>query len=117
MSAEQNRPPNPGGRPQRTKLVDLGVNVGRMQSQDEPAIHAEPSACRVVIDVHANGDFTVYSDADVQVIYRCAQAREDELVQISHRPIPEEWLDRPIGYSGDGSVADLIAEVIVAWPT
>ena len=74
---------------------------------------------RVVLSsiVHANGDFTIYSDPDVQVICRCTQAREDELVQISHRPIPEEWLDLPIGYSGDGSVADLLAEVIVAWPT
>ena len=118
MSAEQDRPPSPGGRPQRTDLVDLGVNVGRMQRQDEPAIAAETSAYRVVIDVHADGDFTVYSDPDVQVIYRCAHALEDELVQVSHRPIPEEWLDRadriqrrrigrrpPCG--GDRSVADM----------
>ena len=88
-----------------------------MQRQDEPAIAAETSAYRVVIDVHADGGFTVYSDSDVQVICRCAHAPEDELVQISHRPIPEEWLDLPIGYSGDGSVADLLAEVIATWPT
>ena len=111
------RPPRPGDRPQRTDLAALGVNVGRMQRQDEPALAAETSAYRVVIDVHADGDFTVYSDPDVQVIYRCEHVPEDELVQISHRPIPEDWLDLPIGYSGDGSVADLLAEVMATWTT
>ena len=117
MSAEQDQAPSPGGRPQRTELADLGVNVARMQRQDEPGIAAETSAYRVLIDVHADGDFNVHSDLAVQVIYRCAQALEDELVQVSHRPIPGEWLDLPIGYSGDGSVADLLAEVIATWPT
>ena len=117
MSAEQDQPPSGGVRPLRAGLIDLGVNAGRMQREDGPAIAAEAAAYRVVIDVHANGDFTVYSDLEVQVIYRCAQAPEDELVQVSHRPIPEEWLDRPIGYGGDGSVADLLAEVIATWQT
>ncbi len=52
-----------------------------------------------------------------QVICRCAHVPEDELVQVSHSPIPERWLSRTIGYEGDGSVADLLAEVIATWPT
>ena len=115
MSAERSL--GPGDRPRRTDLAALGVNVGRLQRSDEPAIAAEGSTYRVVIDVHADGGFTVYSDPDVQVICRCAEVPEDELAQVSHRPILEGWLDRPIGYRGDGSVADLLAEVIATWST
>ena len=53
---------------------------------------------------------------DVQVTCRCAHIPEDEIVQISRRPIREEWLDMPLGHSGDGSVADLLAEVVAEWP-
>ena len=87
-----------------------------MQREDSPAILVEASAYRVLIDVQPNGAFTVYSEADVQVICRCAHVPEDELVQVRTRPIPEEWLDGPIGHSGDGSVADLLAEVVADWP-
>jgi hypothetical protein len=115
MSAEG--PRRAGDRPQVTDLASLGVNLGRMHRQDEPAIAAEAAAYRVVIDVHVDGDFTVYSDLDVQVICRCAHIAEDEMVQIGHRPIPERWLTRTVGYRGDGSVADLLSEVIETWTT
>ena len=116
MSAE--RVPSAGDRPQRTNLADLGVNVGRMQQPDEPAFAAEAGAYRVVIDVHVDGEFHRLLGSWMSRSSAAPRTLdEDELVQISHRPIPDEWLDRPIGYRGDGSVADLLAEVIVAWPT
>ncbi len=99
----------------RIAPADLGVNVGRMQREDDPGLAVEASAHRVIIDVRANGDFAVYCDRAVHVICRCAHLPEDELVRISHRPIPEDWLNGPIGHSGDGSVADLLAEVIATW--
>ena len=87
-----------------------------MQREESPATVADPSAYRVLIDVQPDGAFTVYSDADVQVLCRCAHVPEDQLVQVAHRPIPEEWLDVPIGHTGDGSVADLLADVVADWP-
>jgi hypothetical protein len=68
---------------------------------------------RVVIDFAPNGDFFVYSDANVEVICRHAHVPEDELYRYGHYPIPEEWLrDKPMGFRGDSSIFDQRAEVI-----
>ena len=91
--------------------TSAGCSAGRAQP---PSLMR--AQYRVLIDVQPNGAFTVYSDADVQVLCRCAHLPEDQLVQVHTRPIPEAWLDEPIGHSGDGSVADLLAEVVADWP-
>jgi hypothetical protein len=121
MSAAQGRPVTFGDRRTRTALPDLGVNVGRAQREHAPLPQGAGSLSayrerRVIIDVQTNGEFTVYSDPDVQAICRCAHIPEDEFVRIDHRKIPEEWLEVPVGHSGDGSVADLLAEVVADWP-
>ena len=108
MSMEHELPPS--DRPLGAALAALGVNVGRMQGEARPA--AEARAYRVLVDVGRDGAFAVYSDPEVEVICRCADVPDDELVRVSPAPIPEEWLIAPIGYAGDGSVADLLAEVI-----
>jgi hypothetical protein len=72
---------------------------------------------RVVIDLQPTGEIAVYSDQDVEVICRFPHLPEDKPVQVGRRPIPDEWLNKPIGHSGDGSVAELLAEVVAIWPT
>ena len=61
-------------------LAELGVNVGRIQRGEIAATVGDPSACRVLIDVQPDGAFTVHSDADVQVLCRCAHLPDDRLV-------------------------------------
>ena len=65
-------------------LADLGVNAGRKQREHAPPVPADGSlnaycARRVIIDVQANGEFTIYSDPDVQVICHCAHIPEEAL--------------------------------------
>jgi hypothetical protein len=68
---------------------------------------------RVVIDFNVHGDFIVYSDAQAEVIVRCAHAPEDELVRYGHYPIPEEWLQgKRVGFLGDGSEYDKRAQLL-----
>lgn len=96
-------------------LPNLAVNIGRMQRRDDATPAVETCAYRVVIDVLENGGFVVHSDPDVEVICRCAHLPEDELVRVGRRPIPDAWLEGPVGNIGDGSVDDLLAEVITTW--
>ena len=100
---------SPGDPP---RLADLGVNAGRQQRRGGQSAYY---GHRVIIDIQRNGCFTVYADPDVQVICRCAHIPDDELVQVDQDPIPEDWFDGPVGRVGDGSVADLLAEVLTDW--
>ena len=70
---------------------------------------------RVIIDMQPDGGFAIYADPDVQVICRCAHHPEDRLVRVDQHPIPEHWPDGPVGSVGDGSVADLLAEIVADW--
>ena len=95
MSAEHRLRP---GDPRAARLAGLGVNVGRMQREDSPATLVEASAYRVLIDVQPNGAFTVYSDADVQVICRCAHVARGRAGSGRLPPDPGRvagWADRP----------------------
>jgi hypothetical protein len=66
---------------------------------------------RVVIDFEPNGDFFIYSDAEAEVIVRCAHVPDDVLYRYGHHPIPEDWLlGKRIGFRGDGSEADARVE-------
>ena len=37
----------------------------------------------------------------------------DELYRLNHHAIPEGWLDRPVGFMGDGSLTELLAIALV----
>ena len=68
---------------------------------------------RVVIDFRPNGDFSIYSDPEIEVICRSAHTPEDALYRYGSHPIPEEWLrDKRFGVQGDGSEADGVMQVI-----
>ena len=70
---------------------------------------------RIVVDFKANGDFFIYSDPEVEVICRSADAPDDKLYRYGHYPIPGEWLGgKPIGFLGDGSEADKKGRLIGA---
>lgn len=86
------------GRRLSTVLADLGVNPGRAQTANAERSPRAYCERRVLIDVQPNGDFTVYSDPEVQVLCCCAHVPEDQLVQVCRRPIPENWLGEPVGH-------------------
>ncbi len=107
MSDEGDRPPT------GASAAALGVNPGRLQRADTSGPGSETRPYRVVIDVRADGGFKVHSDPEVEVICRCAHLPEDDLVRMDCPVIPERWLSGPIGFRGDGSVEDLLAEVLL----
>ena len=62
---------------------------------------------RVVIDFQKNGNFTIYSDPQIEVICRSAHTPENELYRYGSHPIPEEWLEgKRLGFKDDGSKTD-----------
>jgi hypothetical protein len=95
VSDEGDRPPT------GASAAALGVNPGRLQRADTSGPGSETRPYRVVIDVRADGGFKAHSDP------------EDDLVRMDCPVIPERWLSVPIGFRGDGSVEDLLAEVLL----
>ena len=59
-----------------------------------------------------DGDFLLYSDPEVEVISRCSDS-VDELYRLNHHAIPEGWLDKRVGFMGDGSLTELVAIALV----
>ena len=68
---------------------------------------------RVVIDWDSHGRHTVHADDGVEVFDRTIHHPDDVLYRYSPAPIPDGWLDGPIGYLGDGSAADQFAEAFL----
>jgi hypothetical protein len=68
---------------------------------------------RVVIDFEKNGNFSIYSDPEVEVICREEHMPDEGLYRFGTYAIPEDWLrDKSIGFWGDGSEEDMRAQML-----
>lgn len=64
---------------------------------------------RVALVYDENGNVELYADPGVTVISVCDHTPGDRLYRVSPQPIPEGMLAGPIGYAGDETRADRIA--------
>lgn len=63
---------------------------------------------RVVLHYrHADDMATVYADDGIEVLWVCDYAPDDRIFRMKPGAIPDGLLDGPIGYTGDGSAAEI----------